>query len=384
MKIVHVSLCGPVTDYLSYQDNLLPKFHKKNGHEVVMITSKFIYNSNGSIIIDDRETYINENDIKTIRLKTFKNTSINYRFKRYIGLFKALKEEVPDIIFVHGVQFLDIRTIVNYIRNYPDIKVYVDNHADYSNSAQNFLSKNILHKIIWKRCAHLIEPYTTKFYGVLPARVDFLTDEYKLPKEKVDLLVMGADDEKVKEAINPKNRENIRNQYGIDKDDFLIMTGGKIDNAKKQTLMLMEAVKDILDKKVKLIVFGSVIPELQDEVNELIEKEKIQYIGWIKSEESYKYFAAADLVVFPGRHSVFWEQVAGQGIPMIVKWWEGTNHVDLGGNVVFLKEDSSDNIKETIVKVYSNPEEYSRMLKASKKGKEVFSYKRIAEQSISN
>ena len=37
------------------------------------------------------------------------------------------------------------------------------------------------------------------------------------------------------------------------------------------------------------------------------------------SKDSYDYFEASDLVVFPGCHSVMWEQVTGQGKPMLVK-----------------------------------------------------------------
>jgi 1,2-diacylglycerol 3-alpha-glucosyltransferase len=116
----------------------------------------------------------------------------------------------PDIIFTHGCQFLDIKHIARYAKLHPKVKVYVDNHSDFSNSARNFLSKNILHKIIWRYCANLIEPYTTKFYGVLPARVDFLKNIYKIPRDKVELLVMGADDEKVEEASKPNVRLQIR------------------------------------------------------------------------------------------------------------------------------------------------------------------------------
>ncbi len=48
------------------------------------------------------------------------------------------------------------------------------------------------------------------------------------------------------------------------------MSGGKIDHAKQQTLLLMEAVKELSHKfPVKLIVFGSVSNELKDEVNKL-------------------------------------------------------------------------------------------------------------------
>ena len=32
MKVVHICLGGPVTDGWNYQDNLLTKYMKKNGH----------------------------------------------------------------------------------------------------------------------------------------------------------------------------------------------------------------------------------------------------------------------------------------------------------------------------------------------------------------
>ena len=266
---------------------------------------------------------------------------------------------------------------------FPSVRVYVDNHADFSNSGTNFLSKNILHKMLWRHSANIINPYTTMFYGVLPARVDWLVNMYKLPREKCKLLVMGADDDQVTEAYENDWRSKIRGQYGIDEDDFLIMTGGKIDAWKIQTLMLMKAIKNIKYSKIKLIVFGSVTPELKDKVDALSDGKKVQYIGWVKSEDSYHYWASADLAVFPGRHSVFWEQVAGMGIPMICKYWEGTTHIDCGGNVKFLKEDSVEEIQRVIQSILDNPYQYKRMLHVAQvNGKEIFSYMDIAKRSI--
>lgn len=383
MKITHVALNGPVTDNWTYQDNLLPKYHKKVGYKVSMITSKFIYNSNGEITTDERDYYVNENGIKTIRLKTKGSMPFKFKFKSYYNLYSSLMEERPDIIFVHGIQFVDIKTIVRYLKGHPNIQVYVDNHADYSNSATNWFSENILHKLIWRHYAHLIEPFTTKFYGVLPARVDFLKKMYNLPENKIELLVMGADDESVEDARDYEIRKSIRQKYRIKTDDFLIITGGKIDLAKKQTLLLMEAVKCIPEDRVKLIVFGSIIKELKDQVEKLADGNKIQYIGWINAKDSYNYFAASDLVVFPGRHSVYWEQVAGLGKPMIVKYWEGTTHIDVGGNVVFLYKDDIREIKEKIEILVYNRQKYFEMEKrALEYGRDKFLYSRIAESSI--
>jgi glycosyltransferase involved in cell wall biosynthesis len=328
--------------------------------------------------------YKNQDHVTMIRLSTQKNKPYTYKFKRFENLYPTIEEISPDVLFIHGCQFIDIKIIVKYLKAHPNIVTYVDNHADFSNSASNWLSKNILHKLIWRHYAKMIDRYIKKFYGVLPARVDFLIDVYKLPKEKVELLVMGADDELVEKAKNPEVKRYLRKKYNIAQDDFLIMTGGKIDLAKRQTLLLMQAVQSIPSERVKLIVFGSVVDELKNQVQDLADGKKVQYIGWIDANESYEYFASADLVVFPGRHSVFWEQVVAQGIPMIVKYWQGTTHIDIGGNCQFLYEDSVDEIQHVIESLVDYSEKYQQLWDAAQKSvKNNFLYSEIAKKSLS-
>lgn len=384
MKVVHLCLGCFFPDNYSYQENMLPKFHKQLGYDVEVIASLVTFDKDGKgTFLEKGSTYQNEYDIKVTRLDYKKPIKVYRKLKRYVGTYTAIEKAKPDILFIHGCQFMDMDEVVKYVKKHTTVRVYVDNHADFSNSGTNWLSKNVLHKILWRHAAHIIEPYTTKFYGVLPARVKWLENMYKLPKEKCELLVMGADDEKVEAALKPDVKAEIRKKYEIEPDDFLIMTGGKIDPWKTQTLLLMEAVGKIDNPKVKLIVFGSVTPDLKDKIRERCKGTKVQYIGWIDSANSYNYFAAADLVVFPGRHSVFWEQVAGLGIPMLCKYWEGTTHVDLGGNVEFLKEDSASEIKEKIEKLVNNPRKYNQMKRvAEEKGMETFSYKKIAERAL--
>lgn len=383
MKILHLCLGNFYIDNYSYQENMLPKFHKKMGLDVEIISSLVSFDKNGdTCYLEKGGRYINEYGIPVTRLE-YKNEIFSKRLRKFEGTYEAISKSKPNIIFIHNCQFLDIKYVAKYAKLNPNVKIYVDNHADFSNSAKNFLSKNILHKIIWKHCAHQIEPYTTKFYGVLPARVDFLKNVYKIPEKKVELLVMGADDEKIVEAKNPDIILEIREKYNIKDNDFLIITGGKIDNAKRQTLSLMKAVRQIKTDRIKLIVFGSVINEMKDEIKNLADGEKIQYIGWINSDDSYKYFSAADLLVFPGRHSVFWEQAVGVGKPCIFKYWEGTTHIDLGGNCLFLYKDSEEEIKEKIEMMANNKELYNKMKNiAEKEGIKKFSYYRIAKESI--
>lgn len=382
MKIVHICLCGTVTDGFTYQDNLLSKYHRRLGYDVTLIASHWIRGTDGNYAIDERTEYINADGVKMIRLD-FHGRHFDDRLKVYLGLYQAIEQEHPDILFVHGCQFRDIRVIVRYKKSHPEVRIYVDNHADYSNSGRGWISKNILHRIIWRHYAQMIAPYAEKFYGVMPARVDFLTELYGLKSSQCDLLVMGADDDMVKRAARSETRERTRRQYHITADDFLIVTGGKINLVKKQTLYLMQAVQNINNPHLRLVVFGPVVDELKAQVNSLADGNKVQYIGWMNAEQSYDLFAVADLAVFPGRHSVYWEQVTGQGIPMLVKDWDGTHHVDVGGNVRFLTQDSTEEIQNEIQNLLDHPEQYQQMKDiAVVKGMQTFSYLDIARRSI--
>lgn len=384
MKIVHLCLASFYPDGYSYQENLLPKFHKKLGLDVEVIASTQSFDEDGKVCyLKKTGTYINEFGIKVTRLPYLFKGKICHKLRKYKGVFDSLQKAAPDIIFIHGVQFSDVPQVIKYKKENPQVIIYADNHADFTNSATNWLSKEILHKIIWRHYAQLLVPYVQKFYGVLPVRVDFLKDVYHIPSKKCELLVMGADDDLVMQAKRLNMRNYIRGKYGISENDFLIITGGKVDQWKTQTLLLMKAVLKLNNKRVKLIVFGSIIPELKKEFMKLVDNNKIYYAGWIQSSDTYNYFEAADLGIFPGRHSVLWEQATGEGIPLIVKDWPGTHHVDLGGNVRFLTSDSVEEIQKNIEFLLDHPEVYDSMKKvAQNKGMSYFSYKEIAKRSI--
>ena len=254
MKILHVCFCSTATDGFAYQDNLLPKYHKSMGLDVTIMTSKWMRDLNGKLKLGNKTEYINENGVKVIRLPMKGKENLRNRFKHFQNVDTTLERINPDILFVHGCQFWDIRQIICYVKRHPNVRVYVDNHADFFNSAKNWLSKNILHKIIWRHYAHKIEPYTTKFYGVLPARVEFLKNAYNLPAEKCELLVLGADDEFVEKAKTMNCRKTIREKYAVDGDDILVVTGGKINRSRPEVLNLMEAVVSLDNPKIKLLV----------------------------------------------------------------------------------------------------------------------------------
>ncbi|HOA16006.1 MAG TPA: glycosyltransferase [Bacillota bacterium] len=171
MKILHVCLACFYIDNYSYQENELPKYHKMAGHEVEIVASLVTYDKNGSVtLLEKGGSYVNEHGIPVTRLEYAKGP-LAPRLRVYKGFRDYISKSRPDIVFVHGCQFWDVRIVAEYAKNNNNVRVFVDNHSDFSNSATNWLSKNVLHKLIWRACAKRIEPYARKFYGVLPARV---------------------------------------------------------------------------------------------------------------------------------------------------------------------------------------------------------------------
>lgn len=384
MNIVHICLTGGYTEGFSYQENYLAKYHAKMGNKVTLITTQFCWHRDkwGECLDSN---YQNKDGVEVIRIPYKYNLpyKTNTYIGRFDGLYELLEKIEPDFIFIHNLQFNDIDKIVKYKKNHELVRIVADNHSDFSNSARNWVSRNLLYKLYWRRNASKINQDCTTFYGVLPARVDFLTNIYKLPEDKCELLVMGADDEEVQRSETEENKRNVRKSLDIKENEFLIVTGGKIDTWKTQTLLLMEAFNRIDNPNIKLLIFGPVAEEIKKEFDKVYDPNRMRYISWADTSQSYDYFAIADLVVFPGRHSVYWEQAAGLGIPMLCKYWEGTTHVDCGGNVEFLEHDSAELIKQKIEDLLNNREKYIKMKSiAEEKGMTIFSYKNISKKAI--
>ena len=380
--VCHICLNGPYTDGWNYQENVLPKYHVKMGYRVFQIVTPYAF-VNGTVEDIGAQRYINQDQVEIIRIKPVYHKLLGQRANRYPNIASLLEELHPDILFIHDVQFLDTDKIAAYLKAHPNCTAYADNHADFANSASNIFSKIILHQMIWRNRAQKLVPYVKKFYGVLPARVDFLTDVYQIPKSKCELLVMGADDELVYEATTSEKRRFIREKYHVSPDDFLIVTGGKINQYRPETLNLMEAVLAMHDPHVKLLLFGSVSDELKPQFDLLARSPNIIFAGWQDAQGTYDLMAAGNLIVFPGLHSVMWEQAAALGVPCIFRDLKGFHHIDLGGNALLLEDVSSMSLQSAIESLVHDPVKYQAMKRcAQEKGMNVFSYKNIAKRSI--
>lgn len=174
-------------------------------------------------------------------------------------------------------------------------------------------------------------------------------------------------------------REEKRQEYQLSNDEIVILAGGKIDQNKTQVLTLMQSVNQMKNEKIKLLVFGSVSAELKEEFDKQL-SESVKYIGWKQSREIYSEFAGADIIAFPGLHSVLWEQAVGMGKPCVFKKIEGFTHVDIEGNCMYFEEESVQSYRQTLDIVCSKLSQMEMI--AKQKGIKRFSYENIAKKSL--
>lgn len=381
MKIVHICLACFYVDGMGYQENLLPKYHSEK-HDVVIITSDYSFDSRSRITKKESKRYLNEYGIPVIVLDESKRFGPYSNYRDYKKLYETLCEENPDIIFCHGGQFVALMDVVRFCKKHPNVKLYIDQHADYYNSPVKTMRQRLGHYWIFGHWMRKAVPYTEKFWGVTPWRCQYLEEIYHIPKEKIGLLVMGGDDDKIVFEKQDIIRKQIRERYSISNDDFLIVTGGKIDKTKNIHL-LIRALQELGRANVKLIVFGQPSNEFEEEFLNLVhQNQQVQYIGWLSSDAVYDYFLASDLCVFPGTHSVLWEQACACGLPGIYKSWEGMYHVDINGSALLLQTDTIDEIKKKLAELLDHPQFYASMKKAAEQGKSIFSYREISKRAI--
>ncbi|MCD7034583.1 glycosyltransferase family 4 protein [Metabacillus sp. GX 13764] len=386
MKIVHLCLSNFYIDNFGYQENIIPKYNKKEGHDVTIIASRFSYNiKNGENTKVQAGSYFTSYGIKVIRIdyKYKWLGKINDKIKIYKETYKLLEKEKPDIIFNHGMQFLDLLEVARYIKDNPECLLYVDNHAANINSGTNILSRQILHKKMYKWVINKSLPYIKKIFAIAPGCKEFAKEMYGIPDEKIEYLFLGADTDKINLINKAHARKKIREELNIDDKDFLFITGGKLSKGKNIS-QLLEAFRKIDNKDIKIIIFGVFSDDIKKELLTKIESDnRIIYIGWLKGEDVYSYYLASDAAIFPGTKSALWEQAICCGLPLICKKWTGMEYVDVGGNCIFLDNDEENSIIESIKQLHGNPKMYKEMKKvAETTGYNTFSYEKISRQAI--
>jgi len=164
MKILHCCLAAFYIDDFGYQENILPRMHQLQGHKIFILASTETYRQTKLGYVKP-SSYFTKEGIPVTRIPYLKwlPHAVAKKLRIYNGVGKAIESFDPDIIFIHDSQFISIKEIAKYARDHKGLKIFVDGHTDFINSGKSWISKNILHKIIYKWCAQKINPTQKDF-----------------------------------------------------------------------------------------------------------------------------------------------------------------------------------------------------------------------------
>ena len=101
MRVLHCCLAAFYIDNYGYQENILPRMHKLQGHDVMIIASTETYVDKVHLGYTVPGNYINENGIPVHRIPN--NRFVPHKFavklRYYTGLYEELRLFKPDFIF---------------------------------------------------------------------------------------------------------------------------------------------------------------------------------------------------------------------------------------------------------------------------------------------
>lgn len=373
MKIVNVCV-NPYVDGWGYQENLLPDYEAKAGHEVVVIAQanhfpKYLSMDEVKEIKRKGKDY-HIGDIHVYRTNFYLNTN-NISFI-CTGIYKLLNREQPDVIFHHGVNASSILVCAWYKKHHPSTKLFVDNHADYINESKYKLWNSVILHGFMGSIIRLTDKYIDKYYGVTPGRCTFLREVYCAPQEKIKLLPIGGDTDLI-DSIK-LSREDLRRKYGIPQDNFVICSGGKMGKY-KGTDNLIASYTGLKSKipNLKLLLFGSYLDE--DTEKRSKETEGVFNMGWCDRMKTLELLKLSDTAVWPIHHTTLIEDAVASALPIIVRETSNTSHL-VSGNGIFLKHGTVEEISEAVLRIFSENSTYKDK---AEECRDKFSYKKIVQ-----
>lgn len=370
MKIV--MLCDFYDESLEYQENLLTKFYTKHGHDVTVITSTFksvfdLYHDNYDNEAPAKIYYDGKAKIVKLRSRFKVRFKLMNRLKMYTSIFGILEQERPDLIYLHDI-ISNIIEVVKFKELNPDCKIILDYHADYTNSASNWVSLKILHGMIRKSILNCAKKHISKYFPITPESARFLNEVYSVPFSEMELLPLGADTDLGAEVRKLEEGRKLRASFNIPATDTIIFTGGKLSPLKK-TELLLDAFKALPQQNTHLFIIGTASAADKDyEARLRVEADglsNVYFTGWLNSQEIYPYLDMADIAVFPASQSILWQQAISMGLPLIVGDVGGqdVSYLNVYKNMIILDRENicSDKILGAIQTLIDDPIRISEM-----------------------
>lgn len=378
MKIVHILMGGAFNCEMSYQGNHLPLENSRDGHKVFIITSTNIWQKDKVLQINELIDIIYEKII-LIRLNFggFIFRYLNKKIRKVPDLMQTLIKINPDIILHHDIEGYSLLTVANYVHKNKHVKLYVDTHSNFNNSARNFLSRVILHKIIYGYIIHRAYNYIDKILYISHECKLFAINMHHVEQKKLEFFPLGGD------VISLSDKEtyrlNLFRMLDVDRDTIIFAHSGKM-NINKKTLELLDTFVQIKTKyKIHLVVVGEFSESIKEEALEMINHNpNVTFLGWKKSKELKEIIAGSNYYLQPGSQSATMQISICLATPVVIQRNSSHELYEDSGAILI---DENNTISSVLKYLSNNPNVHEELsMKSYDFANKFLSYKILARR----
>lgn len=319
MRILHLCLGNYYIDDFAYQENEIVRQNLIDGHIVEVLTSTETLSPNNTLRYVEPSRYMGSDGAMVERLlyRKWGPRSLMAKLRVHPGVYQRIEAFRPDVMLFHGAVSGEIIAAARYVRDHPEVTLYVDSHEDFFNSARTFLSKWGLHYLYYRTILRRSLPHISKVLPISVHTLEFLRDFYGVPPEKLELYPLGG--VVLDDASYGLLRCKTRDELGIADDEVLIVQSGKF-NIKKRLSESLEAFRSVDDPKLRFIVPGSLLPDVEEKVKSQVAMDaRVHLLGWKAPEELRALLAAADVYCQPGSQSASMQMSITNRCAMIIE-----------------------------------------------------------------
>lgn len=206
---------------------------------------------------------IEENGVEIIEVGDFNGP---FHWEKHRKIQKIIDEFQPHII--HGAVFegVTMAAINGLIKRVPVVILEETSDPQNRSAKADFL----LRIFSWT---------ADRFIAIAPNVADYLRNTAKISPQKVITINNGV---QIPRQVSEAEILNLKNQYAITGDDFIVGTVGRLENEVKKFTDILEAIKQLGLPRLKLLLVGGGRDEqlLKDKTRELGIEGQVIFTGY--------------------------------------------------------------------------------------------------------
>lgn len=322
---------------------------------------------------------IHKNGIRYIyipKLNSIYASRTNYYRSVFFLIYPFISKK--DKIIFH-FNYLTCRNLAYYLKKYiPSAKILLTIHyKDYNDTGKLNLERELINK------------YCDRIIVLANHALKSLHKEYNTSLDKI-LMIPNAIVDKYNSSIK---KEKLREYFGIDEKDFVILYAGRIDKNKNPCVLINSFIELVNQRPdIRLIVAGS------GDYDSLLSKidyawGRITFTGLLNKETLFKLYNTADIGVIPSYYEEFGYcaiEMMMHGLPIIANKTSGLSEIvqdGVTGRLVEMclkdKEESAFLLKKTICEMIEDYQlRYVYRINSRKRFIKIYEIKLFREKMI--